>query len=136
VVLPQPRAPAADLGLLRVATLELKAAEHYHREAVAIRKKLVDDFPNVPDFRSELGASLNNLAMVRKDRGDLAEARQFLEQAVGHQQAARKTNPGNATYRQFLRNHYWELTEVLVRMKEHAEAAKAAAELPGVFPNG
>jgi hypothetical protein len=124
------------LSLLRGLTPRWKEAEQYHREALAIRKKLVADFPTVPDYQSELGASLNNLAMVRKERGDLAEARQLLEQAVGHQRAARRTNRGNPTYRLFLRNHYLELSDVLVRMKEHAGAAKAAAELPGAFPDG
>jgi hypothetical protein len=66
----------------------------------------------------------------------LEEARQLLSEAITHQQAALKINPRNPTYRQFLRSHYWNLAETLVRWGDHGEAAQAAAKLPELYPAG
>lgn len=126
-----------NLGLL-LGSDRPDEAEKAHRDALEIRRKLAADFPAVPDPHSELAGTLNNLALLRIERGgagDLQEARQLLSQAVTHQQTALKTNPHNPTYRQFLRNHYWNLAETLVRLGDHGEAAQAAAELPRLFPS-
>jgi serine/threonine-protein kinase len=42
-------------------------AEAAHRSALAIRKKLADDYANVPEFREDLAASHNNLGLVLAD---------------------------------------------------------------------
>jgi hypothetical protein len=105
------------------------------RQSVAVRDKLADDFPATPGYRSELGGVLNNVAIMQLRQGKLAEAHRSLEQAILHQQAARKITPEHLIYRQNLRNHYWNLADVLVLQGEHAEAVRAAAELAGVFPD-
>jgi tetratricopeptide (TPR) repeat protein len=66
----------------------------------------------------------------------LADAQKLLEQAIDHQQAALKAYPKHVTYRQFLRNHYMHLAETRVRLKEHAEAAKAVHARIGLHPDG
>src|SRR5262249_55327222 len=58
--------------------------------------------------------------------GQLPQARQLLEQAVKHQQAALRTNPRHPTYRKFLCNHYMTLAVALFQLGEHAEATLAA----------
>jgi tetratricopeptide (TPR) repeat protein len=105
-------------------------------KALPIQEKLVADLSHVAEYQSDLGATLHNLADLRGDRGDFPEARALLERAVRHQRLAWKAHPQNPTYRQFLRNHYWLLADVLVQLKDHAAAARAAGELPTVIPEG
>src|SRR5262249_20704773 len=70
------------------------------RESLTRYEPLAERFPLVPNYRSELGGTLNNLAMVRLNQGELAEAQQFLERAVGQQRAALQVNPRNPVYRE------------------------------------
>jgi tetratricopeptide (TPR) repeat protein len=90
---------------------------------------LAEKFPMVPNYRSELGGTLSNLAMVRINQGDLAEAQQLVERAIPHQRAALKVNPRNPVYRQFLSNHYAVLADVRVRRGLYPAAAESALEL-------
>jgi len=68
------------------------------------------------------------------DKGELAEARRLLEQAIRHQQAALATYPTPARHRS-LRNHLAHLAETLVRLGEHAEAARRAVKPVEMFPD-
>jgi tetratricopeptide (TPR) repeat protein len=137
---PEPRyAVAVSLyhtGLLLSNVGRPADAESAYRQAVPFLEKLAGQSPDHLPYRSSLGAALNNLAGALRDRGELTEARRLLEEAIRHQTAARKIDDKNPTCREFLRNHYWSLAETLVQLGEHAEAAKAAAELPGLYPEG
>jgi tetratricopeptide (TPR) repeat protein/serine/threonine protein kinase len=108
-----------------------KAIEEYQK-AVTAWEQMVAKSPKAPNHNA-LGAELNDLALILRDRGQPVEARQLLERAVRHQKAALEITPQDPKYQQHLRNHYWSLAETLVRLKEHGAAAKAAAELPAVF---
>ena len=110
---------------------EAMAAE---AEALKLWRKLAEGAPNDARYQSNIGVSLNNLARGLLARKNPAEAARMLEEAVTRQQAARKIESGNETYRLFLRNHCWNLAEALVQLGKHADAAKAAAELPGLYP--
>ncbi|HXG08274.1 MAG TPA: protein kinase [Gemmataceae bacterium] len=103
-------------------------------QAVVCGRELVRLVATVPDYHSELGASLNNLARRLIDLGEVGEARRLLEEAIEHQRLALKTNPQSPKFRRFLRNHYVNLAEALVRLGEHAEAVRAAEELPRLYP--
>jgi hypothetical protein len=48
---------------------------------------------------------LHSLAELLRDRGQLAEARALLEEAVGHQRLALKANPRHPDYRKALESH-------------------------------
>jgi serine/threonine protein kinase/tetratricopeptide (TPR) repeat protein len=98
-------------------------------------RKLAAGAPKDAEYQSNIGASLNNLAKNLLARKNPAEAARLLEEAVTRQRAARMIEPANQTYRLFLRNHYWNLAEALVQLGRHGEAAKAAAELPGLCPH-
>jgi hypothetical protein len=60
---------------------------------------------------------------------------------VDQQQMALKADPASRTYRQGPRNHCFWLANVLVVLKEHQQASKAAADmadladLPGDYPS-
>src|SRR5262249_44240909 len=81
-------------------TGRLKDAEAAHSAALAIRKKLVADFPNQADLRNELAGSYVNLAFLCNQRRDFQAAKAYLENARPHHQAALKTNPRNPAYPQ------------------------------------
>src|SRR5262249_44906418 len=75
-------------------------------KAVELRRKLAAGSPQVAAYQSELGATLNNLALVLLHRKCPARAVPLLEEAVLHQKAALKLGPEAPHYRPFLRNHY------------------------------
>jgi serine/threonine protein kinase/Flp pilus assembly protein TadD len=117
-------------NLLREAGRGTEAAEAY-RQALPLRQKLADEFPDRANYQSELGATLNNLALVLQDR---TEARRLLEQALAHQHAAIQRDPHNPRYRQDLRPHLSSLSDTLVALGAHADASRIAAEMPRHFP--
>jgi len=92
--------------------------------------------PKNAGYQSAVGATLNDLAIEAFARKNPAEAARLLEEAVTYQKAARLIDPDNPRYRQFLRNHYSNLADALVQVGKHGEAAAAATEVPGLYPNG
>jgi tetratricopeptide (TPR) repeat protein len=120
-----------SLAVVLAAIGRLDDAEQLLRESVAAQEKLIVDYPDVPDFRSRLGFSLFNLAEFLDHRlNRLSEARQRMDQAVAHQREALRQHPQHIRYREALKNHYWGLTDILVRLGEHAAAVSAMEELP------
>jgi tetratricopeptide (TPR) repeat protein len=109
-------------------------AERAYRQAHELQQKLVTDFPDEPEYHSGLGATLNNLAIHLAHRGEQAEARRLLEEAIRHQQAALKIRPGHPVYRQWLRNHCSSLAATLLELKEHAALADTATDWARAFP--
>jgi tetratricopeptide (TPR) repeat protein len=109
-------------------------AEPAIREAVLLRRGLVEDFPKMPYWHFALGDGLHQLAKLVVNRGDHAEARQLLEQAVTQTKTAVELAPGTKQYLHSLRDQYSALAEALLRLHEPGEAAKVAAELPPLFP--
>jgi serine/threonine protein kinase len=108
--------------------------EDAFRRCCSVLEELVRDFPEVPEYRSELGGTLNDLGALLRERGELAEARRLLEQAIVHQKAALQSDQRHPTYRQFLVNHYWQLAMALVQSGDHRAAAETARELALVSP--
>jgi eukaryotic-like serine/threonine-protein kinase len=106
-----------------------------YRKALELWRKLAAGAPEVAAYQSQVGATLNNLAMGLLSRKDPGEAARLLEEAVTYQKAALKLDPENARFRQFLRNHYSNLAKALVQLGEHRQAARTAAELPGLYPD-
>ena len=109
-------------------------AEADYREARRLLEKLVVEASRTVLYRHVLGGTLNNLAGYPQDRGDLAEARKLLEQAVEHQTVALTSNSKHPGYRAFLGNHFRSLAEVMVRQKDHAKAVETSAEAPRLYP--
>jgi tetratricopeptide (TPR) repeat protein len=123
------------LGLVFYSTEQDQAAERAYLQALAHRRKLASDFSSIPDYQSRLGDTLQNLAMVLRERKELTTARGHLKEAICRQGAALAVNPRNPTYRENLCNHYSVLADTLIDLGEHAEAAKAAAEPPRIRPD-
>jgi tetratricopeptide (TPR) repeat protein len=112
-----------------------RQAEATYQKARAVVERLAADHPAMPAHPSRLGAVLNDLAIVQLMQNKLADARGSIEQAITHQTTATRMNPKNPDYRQYLRNHYWNLADILLEQGDHAAAARAAARLPRFFPD-
>src|SRR5262249_29334447 len=83
-------------------------------------------YPDYFYFRSKLGGALHELAGLQKTRGNLPEAWGLYEQAMACQKRALAAQPANGFSRFLLRNHYVALSEVLLHLGRHADAALAA----------
>jgi serine/threonine protein kinase len=106
------------------------------RQALPAAEALAREVPTLVQHRSIVGGLLYRVAYLQQQDGQLTEARPLLEKAVGHLRFALSAQPANAAYREHLRNSCAILTETLVRLRDHAEAAKTAAELPAIMPEG
>jgi serine/threonine-protein kinase len=111
-----------------------RQAEAVYQKARAVLERLTGDFPAIPGYPSHLGAVLNDLAIVQLIQRKAAESRRSIEQAIRYQTVATQRNPEHPQYRQFLRNHYWNLADILLDQEAYAPAAEAAARLPRFFP--
>jgi len=118
-------------GVLRATGQREKSIEAY-RKALELWRKLAAGAPKNAGYQSAVGATLNDLAIARKNP---AEAARLLEEAVTYQKSARLIDPDNPRYRQFLRNHYSNLAETLIQLRKHDEAARVAAEIPILHPD-
>jgi serine/threonine protein kinase len=103
-------------------------------EAQKAYEPLAENFPTVPNYRSELGGVLSNLAMLRISDDKPAEAEPLLVRAIANQRAALAANPKNPTYREFLSNHYAVLADAQVRQGQHRAATASALTMTGVRP--
>jgi len=109
-------------------------AEAAHRQALELWTELAAEFPRNAEYQSDLGATLNNLALLLRDRGELDQACRLLEKAVPHQRTALEADSRNPLYREHLGNHCWNLARILLRLKDHASAARWAREAARLDP--
>ena len=124
-----------DLGNSLWFARHWETAKEVHEQALELRRKLANHFPANPDYRSELAGSLNNLALVYRDRGQVEEARRTIEEAIEHQLISYTCNPKHAVYRQFLLNHWRLQAEILVRQGDHLHAVKVIPKVPQLEPH-
>jgi tetratricopeptide (TPR) repeat protein len=109
-------------------------AERDLRLSLAVHKQLMDQEPAVTEHKSSYGATLHDLALCVKERKELVEARQLLEQAVRYQREAYATAPKHPSYGQYLTKHFWQLAHVNLELGTHPQAADAAREYSLVLP--
>jgi eukaryotic-like serine/threonine-protein kinase len=107
---------------------DAKSFDAYDK-SLRLYSRLAERFPAAPSFVSEFGGTLNNLAMLRLNQNNLAEAKQLLQRAIDCQQLALRTNPRSTFYHANLSNHYALLMDVHVRSGEHRAAAEFATKL-------
>jgi tetratricopeptide (TPR) repeat protein len=118
-----------NLAILLANTGQDEAAAVEFREALTLHQQLTNQFPNVPDHQGSLANAMASLAVVLSRRKDFPLARQLLEQAQPHLQAALDANPHNPFYRKVFCTNRRLLAATLVHLGEHSAAAAAAAEL-------
>ena len=126
-----------NIGLIQSATGRPAAALKSHEQARAIRERLARDHPESPDFASNLGGTLNNMAVIDLGGRQFDRAQTKLTQAVEWQRKALASNPNHPVYRQFLDNHLTNLitaAEGLGRADAANDARRQLAELAATDP--
>jgi hypothetical protein len=97
----------------------------------------VQEHPESPDFASDLGANLNNVALIDMNAKRFMEARDRLRQAVNYQRKALASYPAHPSYRDFMAKHFRHLIDVtrtLGDMDGLAEAEDQLAEFRETDP--
>ncbi len=100
-----------------------------YRTAIGELENLVTDFPTASDFRGELLATVNRLAPLLLGLG-LVEAEQLLHKTLRREQATLEADARQPHLRPYLYDLYANWAESQVQRGKHAEAARAAGELP------
>jgi serine/threonine-protein kinase len=122
-------------GILLDKTRPPAEAEPLLREAVGFLEALAAQYPQVPEYQSELGAALRNLATNQFRAQNAAESCRLLEGAIAHQRAALESNPKNPFYRMFLRDAFSQLGAARAQLSDHAATARAAEALIQILPD-
>jgi serine/threonine protein kinase/tetratricopeptide (TPR) repeat protein len=118
-------------------------AEVSHREAVAILKKLSEDFPDNPEYRAELGDSYCNLGSMLDLLSQPVPAEAAFRKAVALHEPLVKEFKDNHEYRGRLAITYNNLAMLQEHMRKQTEAEKffrkslglrkkLAEDLPGI----
>jgi tetratricopeptide (TPR) repeat protein len=123
-----------DLGNARLQAGDRQGAAEHYRQAFERYTGLVKEFPAVPAYPQGLHNTLWNLSHLLREQGELAEARRVDEQAIGLLGTALGASPQNRDCRRTLRECYSSLAETLLLLHEHAEASRAAVQLPRLTP--
>ena len=104
-----------------------------YNAALETQERLVLDHPELPEYQSELGATLNNLATLDIHQQAWGESRKKLQRAVACQRAVPPaTAPGPARSLELLANHLSLLTQVEREMgnaEVRVQAARSWSDL-------
>ncbi len=120
-------------GTFQVARLHallgdpIPAVEGY-RLAVLMLGQLVDDFPNVPEYRQQLALSQHSLGRVLADLGMEAEAETAFRHALALRQKLVGDFPQEPSYRRDLSASYNDLALLLQLQKKFGPAESAYRE--------
>ena len=118
-----------NIGSLQSGTGHPDQALESHGRATAILERLARERPDSPDDASQAGGTLNNMAVIDLEAKRFEQAREKLQQAISWQEKALATNPGNPTYRQFLRNHLANLVTAARALGNDDQARAAQRKL-------
>ncbi|MCI0456168.1 MAG: tetratricopeptide repeat protein, partial [Gemmataceae bacterium] len=106
-----------------------KEAEAANRQSARLYRELAEADPAEPDHSHYLAGSLVNLAYLHTRRGELAEARRLLADAMPHHRAAIQAKPRSNEYRRGLCGNRACLAATFVTENQHAGLAEAAGQL-------
>jgi tetratricopeptide (TPR) repeat protein len=104
------------------AGARVEKAEGEYRAALAIRKQLVKEFPKVPGYRNDLGASHSNLAGLLRNTDRLQEAEAEYGVTLHLQKQLVKEFPNVPVYRQELAAAHHNLGALLQATRRPREA--------------
>jgi serine/threonine protein kinase/tetratricopeptide (TPR) repeat protein len=95
------------VGLIRHKLGDVKEAEAAYRDAAAIRKQLADDFPDRPEYLSELSGAYTNLGSLLRDTGRTEQAGSAYLEALAIDKQLTAAFPERPEYRRDLMlTHY------------------------------
>ena len=110
------------VGLMRYRLGDLKEAEAAFRDALALQKQLVAEFPIRPDFRQQLARTYGNLGVLLRETGRLKEAEAAYRDALAIQKQLVADFPTRPDFRQELTKSYNNLGVLLYQTGRPKEA--------------
>ena len=113
------------VGLMRYRLGDLKEAEAAFRDALALQKQLVAEFPIRPDFRQELARTYGNLGVLLRETGQLKEAEAAYRNALALQKQLVADFPTRPDFRQELASSHNNLGLLLYQTGRPKEAERA-----------
>ena len=118
-----------NLGNLLRDQSRPRQAEEEFLAARDVVVRLATDFPAVSDYQILLAATFERLALLKAADRDHKSARQLLDHALPHYQAALRANSKNPSYRQAYSIYLVTSAQVFGNLGDHARAVEAADEL-------
>ena len=109
-------------------------AETAFRAAVKELTELETQYPQVPEYQSDLGVALQNLALNQLARWQWAEARRNCDESIARQGNALASNPKDPFSQRDLIDAYEVLEAALGQLGDHVGAAQAADALGELLP--
>lgn len=83
-----------------------KRAQQLYKNSLALRVGLVEQFPDMLDYRQEMATSLNNIAIAMLAAGDAAHAHQAFDEALQYQERLVSLTPLDKDFRRELASSY------------------------------
>jgi serine/threonine-protein kinase len=121
-----------SLAMLRSQTDPI-TAEPVCREAVAEQRKLVENSPNVSEYRQALGRALWGLSLCLIGQQKYEEAARHLDEAIALHRSTLASPPDQVGLT-LLHDDYFVLAKTLADMGDHSRASAAAEQLPVLLP--
>jgi len=118
-----------NLAIVFDATGRPKEAEAALADALALFRRLVADFPNEPQREYFVAGTSVSLADFRLGQRDFKGAKAYLDDAVGHQEAALKARPQSPDYRRCCRMYLTTLIQTDAGLGDQAGAQRDAEQL-------
>jgi serine/threonine protein kinase/tetratricopeptide (TPR) repeat protein len=109
-------------------------AEREHRQALAIWEKLLTTWPDRYDYQQHAAWACARIGDSRAAAQRPREGAEYHRRALRLFEKLGADYPGEPFYRQEQARGYNALTEILLGLGDHAEAAKIAEELPYALP--
>jgi hypothetical protein len=117
-----------NLGLYLAQGGKKDEAEQQWNDAVRDWRALTLLRPMSSEYQSRAGATLSNLAVLARDRGNFERCRDLAQEALVHQKRALATKPVYELSKDFLRKHYKHLILALESLKDYEGLAACAEE--------
>ena len=121
------RALSRSYGNLGVVLSDLGRnpdAETAYREALALDRRLVEDFPSIPDHAVALAATNCNLGNLFQSTGRVAEAIDWYDKAIDGLEPIVTKEPRLVKARMFLRNGHAGRAQTLGKLNRPTDALK------------
>jgi serine/threonine protein kinase/tetratricopeptide (TPR) repeat protein len=123
-----------NLGLAQGTRGQFVAAKQSWQESVELWKGLSLVRPNVSEFFSRAGATLNNLAVLAAGVPEFEQCQQLAEQAITFQKRALEIEPAYEYANQFLAMHYKQLGLALSGLGKREALAELSQERVAYLP--
>ncbi len=118
-----------NIGILQREEGRPRGAITEFEKARAILERQVREQPESPEFTSDLGGILSDMAMIDLSARRLYDGRAKLTRAVELQRKALAFNPANPAYRKLLADHLRNLITASRGLGDHDGVSKAEREL-------